>query len=272
MLVGGRDPSTLEVTNQLLTFTNGRDLEISLPPMPTSRHRTTAVSGRSPEILVVAGGRDSDFNKVDIVEVLQGDQWTTATPLPTHCSDMRSTFYESDFYFSGGNYQQKLIHTCSYDTLVASGHERTVAQSVLRKIFSQQVWRKMTARYDTRAITFCSSRLILTNTEFFCGYSNISQKWLKTTDVGSVPEYDSYFISLAVLCVIVSVLTSNHSRLTARVKLRQRYYEWGAKIPLPDPKTDPVQSVEKVIIQWSLEYSDILPTWAHLLEVLRISD
>ncbi len=70
---------------------------------------------------------------------------------------------------------------------------------------------------------------------------------------------------------IVSVLASNHSKLTtsARVKLQQRYYEWGAKISLPDPKTDPVQYVEEVIIQWSLEYSDILPTWAHLLEVLQ---
>ncbi len=209
MLVDGRDPSTLEVTNQLLTFTNGRDLEISLPPMPTSRHRTTAVSGGSPEILVMAGGRDSDFNKVDIVEVLQGDHWTTATPLPTHCSDMRSTFYEGDFYFSGGNYQQKLIYTCSYDTLVASGRERTVAQSVLRKIFSQQVWRKMTTLYGTRAITFCSSRLIVMNTKFFCGYSNISQKWLKTTDVGSVPEYDTYFISLAVLSTAQFVIAND---------------------------------------------------------------
>ncbi len=79
--------------------------------MPTSRHRTTAISGGSPEILVVAGGRDSDFNKVDTVEVLQGDHWTTATPLPTHCSDMHSTFYEGNFYFTGGDYQQKLIYT-----------------------------------------------------------------------------------------------------------------------------------------------------------------
>ena len=82
VLVGGLHPSTREATNQLLTSTAGRLWEPSLPPMPTKRYRTSSVSTRSPEVLVVAGGWDSNHEGLDVVEVLQGDKWLIVDPLP----------------------------------------------------------------------------------------------------------------------------------------------------------------------------------------------
>ena len=82
VLVGGRHSSTREATNQLLTSTTGRQWEPSLPPMPTKRYRTSSVSTRSPEVLVMAGGWDSNHEGLDVVEVLQGDKWLMVDPLP----------------------------------------------------------------------------------------------------------------------------------------------------------------------------------------------
>ena len=101
--VGGYHPSSFEVTDQLLTSATGEDWQPSLPPMLTKRSRTSSVSTRSPEVLVVAGGWGSDNRALHMVEVLLGDQWSTAHPLPTPCYDMRSTVHEGNFYFTGGD-------------------------------------------------------------------------------------------------------------------------------------------------------------------------
>ena len=93
VLVGGRNPFSLEATNQLLTSTTGQEWEPSLPPMPTKRYQTSSVSTRSPEVSVVAGRRDSNYEALDVVEVLQGDKWLMVDPLPAPAVRMPSTLH-----------------------------------------------------------------------------------------------------------------------------------------------------------------------------------
>ena len=88
--VGGWEFSTDEATNTILTSTTGRQWDPSIPPMPTKRCGTSLVSTSSPEVLVVAGGRESDREKLNIVEVLMtGHQWITVDPLPAPASEVR---------------------------------------------------------------------------------------------------------------------------------------------------------------------------------------
>ena len=94
--VGGRDPSTREATNTILTSTTGRQWEPSLPPMPTKRYDTSSVSTTSPEVLVVAGGRVSDKEMLNIVEVLMADKWITTDPLPAPDYCMVSTVHKGN--------------------------------------------------------------------------------------------------------------------------------------------------------------------------------
>ena len=72
---------------------------------------------------------------------------------------------------------------------------------------------------------------------------------------------------------IVSALANNHSQLltTSGVQLQelQEKYKYGRKIAFPDPQTDPGRYVEEMFSQWSAGRSHRLPTWRHLLEVLR---
>ena len=175
--VGGCHHFTWEVTDQLLTSATGEDWQPSLPPLPTKRHSTSSVSAGSPEVIIVAGGRGSDDSDLHTVEVLLGDCWSTAHPLPTPCSSMRSSLHEGNFYFSGGVDKRNTIYTCSCTSLITScgltGNDTST---------TTPVWRELEAPGDTRAIVSYSSHLITVDKKFSIrGYSSMRQSWVETT-------------------------------------------------------------------------------------------
>ena len=88
LLVGGREASTDQITNQLWVFEEGEQTWTQpLPPMPTRRCGASAVSTQ--DHLIVAGGYNvgGDLNTV---EVFDGQQWVTADPLPVSCCNTQS--------------------------------------------------------------------------------------------------------------------------------------------------------------------------------------
>ena len=193
--VGGLHHSTREVTDQLLTSATGEDWQPSLPPMPTKRYNTTSVSAGSPEVLIVAGGSGSDVRELHTVEVLLGNQWSTAHPLPTPCYDMRSSLHEGNFYFTGGQYQRNTIYTCSCTSLITScgltGNDMST---------TTPVWRELEAQDDTAAIVSYSSRLIsLDLRSSIRGYSTMRQSWVETTSEGRREDRYNVYIAAGVL-------------------------------------------------------------------------
>ena len=193
--VGGQHPSTHEVTDQLLTSATGEDWQPSLPPMPTKRYYTSSVSAGSPEVIIVAGGRGSDGSSLHTVEVLLGDQWSTAHPLPTPCWRMRSSLHEGNFYFTGGYKQRNAIYTCSCTSLITScgltGNDTST---------TTPVWRELEAPDDTAAIVSYLSRLITVDKRYSIrGYSSMRQSWVETTSEGKGEEEDTRYLAAAVL-------------------------------------------------------------------------
>ena len=193
--VGGRHPSTRKVTDQLLTSATGEDWQPSLPPMPTKRSSTSSVSAGSPEVIIVAGGMGSDGSALYTVEVLLGNQWSTAHPLPTPSYDMRSSLHEGNFYFTGGVEQENTIYTCSCTSLIAScgltGNDTSTTTSV---------WRELEAPDDTRAIVFYSSRLITVDKRCSIrGYSTMRQSWVETTSEEKGKDGNTFYLAAAVL-------------------------------------------------------------------------
>ncbi len=181
VLVGGSHLSTGEPTNSLLTSTTGLDWKPSLRAMPTHRSWPSSVSGGSPEVLVVAGGRASSGYELDIVEVLLNDHWTTADSLPSSCCDMRSTFHEGNFYFTGGEDKEKILFICSLESLIASAsNSRTRRQIIL--------WRTVATPTDIFAIASYVSNLIgIDRYSTIKSYSNKTEKWIETTSEGARP-------------------------------------------------------------------------------------
>ena len=193
--VGGQHPSTEEVTDQLLTSATGEDWQPSLPPMPTKRYYTSSVSAGSPEVIIVAGGCGSDDNALHTVEVLLGDQWSTAHPLPTPCHAMRSSLHEGNFYFTGGVGQRNTIYTCSCTSLITScglsGNDTST---------TTPVWRELEAPDDTVAIVSYSSRLITVDNRYCIrGYSSMRQSWVETTSEGNREDTDTRYLAAVVL-------------------------------------------------------------------------
>ncbi len=179
VLVGGRHPSTYEPTNSLLTSTTGLDWKPSLRAMPTRRYGASSVSGGSPEVLVVAGGRGSLGENLNVVEVLLNNHWTTADSLPSSCWNMRSTFHEGNFYFTGGADKEKILYICSLESLIASANGRTRRQTI---------WRTVTTLTEIYAIASYVSNLI--GIDIFTTiriYSNTTEEWNETTSEGDKP-------------------------------------------------------------------------------------
>ena len=213
MAVGGCDVYTRKVTDQLLTSATGEDWQPSLPPMPTKRYSTSSVSAGSPEVIIVAGGRGSDDSDLHMVEVLLGDQWSTAHPLPTPCSSMRSSLHEGNFYFTGGDTEEDTIYTCSCTSLITScgltGNDTST---------TTPVWRKLEAPDHTVAIVSYSSRLI--NIDELCaitGYSGMRQSWVETTSEGK--RKDKYTLSIAGAVLPTGQLVVTHDDGVYRVTL-----------------------------------------------------
>ncbi len=180
VLVGGRNPSTVEPTNSLLTSTTGLDWKPSLHAMPTHRSWTSSVSGGSPEVLVVAGGIDSHYEDLDVVEVLLNDHWTTADSLPSSYWNMRSTFHEGNFYFTGGHGKESILFICSLESLTASASNGRTRR--------QTIWRTVITLTDIFAIVSYVSNLIgIDRYSTIRSYSNKTEVWIETTSEGDRP-------------------------------------------------------------------------------------
>ena len=190
VVVGGCLPSTYELTDQVLTSTVGEDWQASLPPMPTKRYETSAVSAPSSEVLVVAGGRVSNGRGLDVVEVLLGHQWNTTYPLPSPCYGIRSTFHDNNFCFTGQVTENKVIYTCSCAALIKC------CQTSNESTTTSQAWMKISKSVDTSAIFSYSSRLIgISWSGTTIVYSSAMKSW-----VGNTSEYywkDKYITQLA---------------------------------------------------------------------------
>ncbi len=181
VLVGGWHPSTYELTSSLLTSTTGLDWKPSLRAMPTRRSFPSSVSGGSPEVLVVAGGRDLLYQDLDVVEVLLNDHWTTADSLPSSCCDMRSTFHEGNFYFTGGGGKREILFICTLESLLASASNGRTRR--------QTIWRTVTTLTDIYAIVSYLSNLIGSHRHStISSYSNKTEEWIETTSEGDRPE------------------------------------------------------------------------------------
>ncbi len=192
VLVGGFNLST-GTTNSLLTSTTSRDdWKPSLRAMPTRRSWTSSVSGGSPEVLVVAGGLGSPGEWLDVVEVLLNHHWTTADSLPSSCNDMRSTFHEGNFYFTGGIGKREILFICSLESLIASASNGRTRR--------QTIWRTVTTLTEILAIVSYVSNLIgIDEDSTIRSYSNKTEEWIETTSEGDRPEHVSGWIATAVL-------------------------------------------------------------------------
>lgn len=187
--VGGRHPSSGEPTNVLFTSNVKLQWQPTLPPMSIKRLSTSSVSTRSPEMLVVAGGEDSNGSMLDLVEVLFGDNWTTVKPLPTACSDMHSAIHNGNLYFVGGIGQEHTVYTCSCSSLI-SVNEKSLNLTTA----DRPLWNQFKGPDDYPDAASYGSYLV--SVDGGCNikaYSSVTQSWIEATSTENRGQeyYDS---------------------------------------------------------------------------------
>ena len=193
--VGGRDPFTFKVTNTILTSTTGRQWEPSLPPMPTKRYYTSSVSTTSPEVLVVAGGKRSDNEVLDIVEVLMAGKWITIDPLPIPAYEMVSTLHEGKLYFMTHGDTPNIITTCSCTSLISS-----CTDSSHTSFTDSPLWSQFQAPGGHQSMVSCSSQLVIIDDRRIArGYSSTTQSWVEASIAGDRHHNRDYGMTSTVL-------------------------------------------------------------------------
>ena len=226
VLVGGRHPSTGKPTNRLLTSITRQDREPSLPPMPTKRYETSSVSTRSLEVLVVAGGRCSNGELLDLVEVLLGDKWLTVDPLPAPANWMCSTLHDGKICFMMRGEKDSTVFTCSCTSLISSCSKSSGNSSTDRPLW--QSFQAPGGSWGTTIVS-CASRLVFIDGRGRVrGYSSMIQSWLTTTNTEPTPDRNG-IIAATVLITGEPILAHEHGGLYngAVSGEREDYYRKG---------------------------------------------
>lgn len=121
VIAGGIEVVTDEVTNRLWTSSTGNSWQQTLPPMPTKRMCTSAISIKHPECIVVAGGEKSDFQPSGVVEVFLEQDWSIVQPLPKKFYDIKFTLHSGKIYLLGGFGQDhNVIYWCDVKSLAST--------------------------------------------------------------------------------------------------------------------------------------------------------
>ena len=122
VLIGGSNPDVKSgYLNTLIEWDNkNRTWTEPYPAMNTSRKLSTATG--YDEYIAVAGGETLAENKVDIVEVFDGNskQWHFVAPLPVKVRYATSVVFDGNWYIMGGEGQGKEVYHAPFDTLAKS--------------------------------------------------------------------------------------------------------------------------------------------------------
>ena len=122
-----------KATNQLVVFdTMSQDWMYPYPPMPTPRW-TPAVSTYDIWLLVAGGCDGGDLTTVELLNT-STNQWLSASPLPTPCSHLTSTFLQEDWFIVMNSRQVFCVSlpdivSQTVDQSTASKSPRTMASS-----------------------------------------------------------------------------------------------------------------------------------------------
>ena len=186
VLVGGEKLDTRMATNKLWTLKGGTNWQPSLPPMPTSRYYSSALNTGSPECLVVSGGKLSGGERVNVVEILKDNEWSSVQPLPKACSSLKSTLHKGRLYLMGGWGQGPSVFHCKLESLLNEDYSQEMS-------YSSGLWSESQIHLKLSSLSSFANQLIATggyfisnarSSEICFAYSLHTLSWLH---VGKLP-------------------------------------------------------------------------------------
>ena len=182
VLVGGIEHDTDMVTNKLWTLKGGMNWQPSLPPMPTSRYHSSALNTGSPECLVVSGGVANGGERVNVVEILKDNEWSSVQPLPKACHTLKSTLHKGRLYTMGRLRQGPLMFHCKLESLLNEDYTPEMSHS-------SGLWSELEIHLEHSFPSSFANQLISTGgglgaySSEICAYSPHTLSWLHVEDL-----------------------------------------------------------------------------------------
>ncbi len=220
VLIGGNEVSSKEVTNKL--WISEQDAIMNwksslLPPMPTRRYGSSAVTTGTPESIIVAGGRGEDGADLDTVEALVQEQWSTCQSLPKPCFGMNSTIHNGKLYLTGGY----AVFYCDLVSLLSSSQcEQPLASSL---------WNRFVACEEDSIPVSMGQHLIAMDENTINAFSPPTKSWIHVEDLpvgvtcGAaivLPNGVLFMIGYNEERKIISFKVSLISKLTLRIQFK----------------------------------------------------
>ncbi len=178
VLIGGMEASSYEATNKLWISEHDAIMNWKsslLPPMPTRRYRSSAVTTGTPESIIVAGGQREDRTYLDTVEAFVQEQWSTCQPLPKPCLMTNSTIHNGKLYLMGGIHQGYAVFYCDLVSLISSSQcEQTLATSL---------WNKFDACETDSIPVSMGQHLIAMGENTINAFSSPTKSWIRVEDL-----------------------------------------------------------------------------------------
>lgn len=182
VIVGGRDSQhENKATDKLWTSKDGgKRWECSLPPMPTKRFSTAAMSFEgSPECLIVAGG-----NRPSLIQVMKEEQWFTLPHgLPQPCLGKNFVLHKGYLYLAGGFHPQQTL-CCKVDSLLTRIQEVGKAAPTTEE---EAIWWECEIPFKRFRLLSYAGNLLLINfssrQSTIYGYHPSTQSWLRLQDL-----------------------------------------------------------------------------------------
>ncbi len=177
VLIGGREASSHEVTNKL--WISDQDAIMNwksslLPPMPTRRRCSSAVTTGTPESIIVAGGV-GEHTYLDTVEALVQEQWSTCRPLPEPCYSINSTIHNGKLYLMGGSHQGYAVFYCDVVSLILS--------SQCEQTLSSSLWNRFDACESYSIPVSMGQHLIAMGRNPINAFSSPTKSWIHVEDL-----------------------------------------------------------------------------------------
>ena len=158
VLAGGLISNSTVVTDKVWVLQDDNTWNESLPPMPTARYAASATSSNN--FLIVVAGIP---NASDIVEIYDGKQWMTMSPLPMKCSNPLSTCLNGYcFLFCQG---KSVLYT-------------SIQDDATKGPIKQLGWKKLPdTPHSTTSITTFAGTLLAVGTNIHMYYP-LAQQWV----------------------------------------------------------------------------------------------
>ena len=224
VLVGGQEPDTRMATNKLWTLKGGTNWQPSLPPMPTSRYLSSALNTGSPECLVVSGGTDSGGKRVNVVEILKDNEWSSAQPLPKACYGLKSTLHKGRLYLMGGLGQGPSVFHCKLESLLNEDYTQEMSHS-------SGLWSELQIHLEWSFPSSFANQLISTGgllsgarSSEICAYSPHTLSWLHVGDLPiELSSTTTIVLPTGELVVLGGVSASGRSNRVFKASLKGDY-------------------------------------------------